>query len=65
MSSVDFNVNKHDDPRDHIQPMHRLREVAEKANFTSGERFSTVWSKFFAMWITDEVSELSKNRLLT
>lgn len=60
MSSIDFTVNKQNDPRDHIKPMHKLRAIAEKTNFTSGDKFSTVWSKYFAMWITDEVSQQSK-----
>ncbi|XP_050309697.1 protein patched homolog 1-like [Anthonomus grandis grandis] len=64
MSSIDFNIKRFPDPRQHIVPMHRVMEVAEKANFTSGDRFATVWSKFFAMWITDELIDVEVMRNL-
>ncbi|XP_066250245.1 patched domain-containing protein 3-like [Euwallacea similis] len=55
MSSIDFSIIKHKDPREQIIPMHQLRDIAENVNFTSGDKFATVWSKMFAMWITDEL----------
>ncbi|XP_066155032.1 patched domain-containing protein 3-like [Euwallacea fornicatus] len=55
MSSIDFSIIKHMDPREQIKPMHQLRDIAENVHFTSGDKFATVWSKMFGMWITDEL----------
>ncbi|KAH1013969.1 hypothetical protein HUJ04_002883 [Dendroctonus ponderosae] len=64
MSSIDFNIKKFPDPRQQIVPMHRVQNVAENANFTTGDKFATVWSKFFAMWITDELIDVEVMRNL-
>lgn len=64
MSSIDFSLNIFPDPRQQIEPMHRIQAVAESANFTSGDQFATVWSKFFAMWITDELIDVEVTRNL-
>ncbi|KAL1497076.1 hypothetical protein ABEB36_008097 [Hypothenemus hampei] len=64
MSSIDFYIRKQSDPRKHIVPMHKLQSVAENANFTSGDGFATVWSKYFAMWITDELIDIEVMRNL-
>lgn len=64
MSSIDFNMKRFSDPRDHIKPMHQIQDVAENANFTTGDRFATTWSKFFAMWITDELIDVEVMRNL-
>lgn len=37
--------------------MHAVRNIAENANFTTGDKFATVWSKYFAPWTTDEVGK--------
>nr|XP_023011826.1 Niemann-Pick C1 protein-like [Leptinotarsa decemlineata] len=55
LTSFDFHFKKFKNPRDQIPAMHRVREIAENANFTTGDRFATVWSQFFSTWITDEV----------
>lgn len=65
MSSIDFNIKKFPDPRQQIVPMHMLQSVAENANFTTGDKFATVWSKFFAMWITDEVFKTTFHLTIT
>ncbi|VEN62642.1 unnamed protein product [Callosobruchus maculatus] len=44
--------------------MHKVRTVAEKANFTTGDREAIVWSKFFATWITDELIDIEVMRNL-
>ncbi|CAG9766015.1 unnamed protein product [Ceutorhynchus assimilis] len=64
MSSIDFNIKRFKDPRLQIAPMHMVQAVAENANFTSGDRFGTVWSKYFAMWITDELIDVEVMRNL-
>lgn len=55
MSIIDFFFLRFKNPRDQIFPMHQVRDIAEKINFTTGDRFATTWSVFFSTWITDEV----------
>lgn len=55
MSIIDFHFHRFENPRDQIPAMHRIRNIAETGNFTTGDKFATTWSKHFATWITDEV----------
>ncbi|KAF7285020.1 hypothetical protein GWI33_012334 [Rhynchophorus ferrugineus] len=64
MASIDFRMKKFPDPRQHIAPMHHVLNLAESANFTTGNKFVTAWSKFFAMWITDELIDVEVMRNL-
>jgi hypothetical protein len=36
--------------------MHKLKKLLRESNFTTGDRFSTVWGKVIGNWVTDEVS---------
>ncbi|KAG5871007.1 hypothetical protein JTB14_006974 [Gonioctena quinquepunctata] len=64
LASIDFLFKMFKNPRDQIPAMHLVRDIAEKANFTTGERFATVWSKFFSTWITDELIDVEVMRNL-
>nr|CAH7737017.1 unnamed protein product [Callosobruchus chinensis] len=64
LSVIDFNFHRFENPRDQIPAMHKVRNVAEKANFTTGDREAIVWSKFFATWITDELIDIEVMRNL-
>ncbi|XP_072390401.1 patched domain-containing protein 3-like [Diabrotica undecimpunctata] len=54
-STIDFFFKKSSETQQQISAMYQVRGIAENINFTSGDRFATVWSKFFATWITDEL----------
>ncbi|XP_018575154.1 protein patched homolog 1 isoform X2 [Anoplophora glabripennis] len=64
MSIIDFHFHRFENPRDQIPAMHRVRDLAENANFTTGDKFATTWSKFFATWITDELIDIEVMRNL-
>jgi hypothetical protein len=36
--------------------MHKVKKLLRESNFTTGDRFSTVWGKVLGNWVTDEVS---------
>jgi hypothetical protein len=36
--------------------MNKVKQLLHESNFTTGDRFSTVWGKVLANWVTDEVS---------
>ncbi|XP_028144181.2 protein patched homolog 1 isoform X1 [Diabrotica virgifera virgifera] len=55
LSTIDFFFKKSAETQQYISAMYQVRGIAENINFTSGDRFATVWSKFFATWITDEL----------
>lgn len=55
MSSIDFHFNQFSGPEEYLPAMHTIQDLAVKSNFTTGDKFITVWSKVFATWITDEV----------
>ncbi|CAG9837321.1 unnamed protein product [Diabrotica balteata] len=55
LSTIDFFFKKSSETQQQISAMYQVRGIAENINFTSGDRFATVWSKFFATWITDEL----------
>jgi Niemann-Pick C1 protein len=55
MSTVDFHFNQFKGPEEYLPAMHKVQQIAESCNFTTGDKFSTAWSKVFASWITDEV----------
>lgn len=56
MSSVDFRFNHLNDTDVYVPSMHKVINISKQANFTTGDRFATVWSKIFASWTTDEVT---------
>lgn len=55
MSSIDFRFNHLNDKNVYVPLMHKVINISKNSNFTTGDRFSTVWSKIFASWTTDEV----------
>lgn len=64
MSTIDFQFKNFNDPKKQIPAMHKVRDVVTHANFTTGDKFSTVWSKFFSTWITDELIDIEVLRNL-
>lgn len=57
MSSIDFRFNHLSDKDVYVPLMHKVINISKNSNFTTGDRFATVWSKIFASWTTDEVIE--------
>lgn len=55
MSSIDFNFHPFSSSHEFIPAMHKLNTIVENSNFTTGDKFSTIWSKVYTTWITDEV----------
>lgn len=55
LSLIDFYFYRYKDPRDQIPAMHKVIDIADRMNFTTGDKISFVWTKYFATWITDEV----------
>jgi hypothetical protein len=39
--------------------MNKVKKLLHESIFTTGDRFSTVWGKVLANWVTDEVSTYS------
>jgi hypothetical protein len=35
--------------------MHKVKRFLRESNFTTGDRFSTVWGTLLGNWVTDEV----------
>uniref|UniRef100_A0A1Y1JZP0 SSD domain-containing protein n=1 Tax=Photinus pyralis TaxID=7054 RepID=A0A1Y1JZP0_PHOPY len=64
MSSVNFRLRHFDGSKQYLPAMHRATEIAKNNNFTSGDRFATVWSKIFATWVTDELIDVEVLRNL-
>ncbi|XP_017768460.1 PREDICTED: protein patched homolog 3-like [Nicrophorus vespilloides] len=63
MSSIDYKFKLFSGPEEHVPAMRRSMSISKDVNFTTGDRFSTAFSKVFASWITDEVidAELLRN----
>lgn len=55
MSSIDFRFHFFNKKEDYLPAMHTTINISKNINFTTGDKFATVWSKIFAWWITDEV----------
>lgn len=55
MSSIDFRFKYFPGPDQYLPAMHKVIGISKNANFTTGDKFATVWSKVFATWVTDEV----------
>lgn len=55
MSNIDFRFNHLSDKNVYVPLMHKVTNISKNSNFTTGDRFATVWSKIFASWTTDEV----------
>ena len=36
--------------------MHKVKQLLRESNFTTGDRFSTLFGLVLANWVTDEVS---------
>ncbi|XP_057666401.1 protein patched homolog 1-like isoform X1 [Diorhabda carinulata] len=64
LSTINFFFRKSEQSSDQISAMHKVRTIAENMNFTTGDKFATVWSKFFATWITDELIGIEVTRNL-
>ncbi|GLH10958.1 NPC intracellular cholesterol transporter 1 homolog 1b [Gryllus bimaculatus] len=66
VSSFDFKFKLFHGPEESLPAMNRVKHLVKKANFTTGDRFATVWGKIFANWVTDEVidTELYRNLIL-
>lgn len=57
MSNFDFRFNHLSDKNIYVPLMHKVIDISKRSNFTTGDRFATVWSKIFASWTTDEVKK--------
>ncbi|XP_044257240.1 protein patched homolog 1-like isoform X1 [Tribolium madens] len=57
MSSIEFHFNQFRGPEEYLPAMHAVQDIAARSNFSTGDKFITVWSKVFATWITDELIE--------
>lgn len=55
VAHIDFSVIKSIQSETNIYGMNMLKKLVRDANFTTGDRFATVWGKPFANWVTDEV----------
>ncbi|XP_044763216.1 protein patched homolog 1-like [Coccinella septempunctata] len=64
MAYIAFNFPTFEGPSEYLPAMHKVREIAESANFTTGDRFCTTWSVVFATWVTDEVIDIEVLRNL-
>lgn len=66
VSTINFRFHLFAEPEQYIPAMRKTYEIKEHANFTTGDKFCTVWAKIFASWMTDEVidTELTRNLLL-
>ncbi|PNF27986.1 hypothetical protein B7P43_G14201 [Cryptotermes secundus] len=63
VSSFDFKFKLFDGPEEFLPAMNKVKKLLHESNFTTGDRFSTVWGKVLANWVTDEVidTELYRN----
>ncbi|XP_031339796.1 protein patched homolog 3-like isoform X2 [Photinus pyralis] len=64
MSSINFRLRHFDGPKQYLPAMHETIAIAKNNNFTSGDRFATVWSKIFSTWVTDELIDVEVMRNL-
>ncbi|KAL3271630.1 hypothetical protein HHI36_022104 [Cryptolaemus montrouzieri] len=64
MAYISFNFPIFHGPSEYLPAMHEVRKIAEDANFTTGDKFCTVWSYTFATWVTDEVIDIEVLRNL-
>ncbi|KAK5643298.1 hypothetical protein RI129_007143 [Pyrocoelia pectoralis] len=64
MSSINFQLRHFDGPKEYLPAMHKAIDIAKNNNFTSGDKFATVWSKIFATWVTDELIDVEVLRNL-
>ncbi|XP_025830631.1 protein patched homolog 1 isoform X2 [Agrilus planipennis] len=63
-SSVNFWFKRFSGSAEYLPVMHQLTDMANQANYTTGDRISIVWSKMFATWITDELIDIEVMRNL-
>jgi hypothetical protein len=56
VSNFEFKFKLFDGPEEFLPAMHRVKKLLRESNFTTGDRFSTVWGKVLGNWVTDEVS---------
>ncbi|KDR12704.1 protein patched homolog 3-like [Zootermopsis nevadensis] len=63
VASFEFKFRLFDGPEEFLPAMHKVKKLLYESNFTTGDRFSTVWGKILANWVTDEVidTELYRN----
>lgn len=54
-SSINFQFRAFKGPHEYLPAMHEVYSISDNVNFTSGDRFVTVWGKIFGNWMTDEV----------
>lgn len=55
VSSIDVFFWSFGTSAENVAAMNTMKNLARNANFTTGDKFVTVWSKLFANWVTDEV----------
>lgn len=55
MSSFDYVFRPFSGPAEHVPAMRRVMRISKDLNLTTGDRFSTSWSRIYATWITDEI----------
>lgn len=63
VSSIDFNFKLFNSSKIYIPVMHRLQDIVQNTNITTGDKFFTLWAKVFSFWTTDEViyTEMQRN----
>ncbi|KAJ1527691.1 hypothetical protein ONE63_007650 [Megalurothrips usitatus] len=63
VSSIDFYFKKFGSSGEGVKAMRTVKRLVRNANFTTGDRYATVWAKIFANWVTDEIigAELYRN----
>ncbi|XP_069693275.1 patched domain-containing protein 3-like isoform X2 [Periplaneta americana] len=66
VSSFEFKFKLFDGPEESLPAMNKIKRMLRESNFTTGDRFATLWGKVLANWVTDEVidTELYRNLAL-
>jgi predicted RND superfamily exporter protein len=66
VANFEFKFKLFDGPEEFLPAMHKVKRLLRESNFTTGERFSTVWGLVLGNWVTDEVvdKELYRNLAL-
>lgn len=64
VSSIEFRFNQFPGPSVYLPAMHRIKDLVRDANFTTGDKFATVWARIFGNWVTDEIIAVEVERNL-
>lgn len=62
VSTIEFKYRRFGDRSNYIPAMHTIERLVDEANFTTGERFATVWGRIYGNWITDEIIDIEVQR---